>query len=181
MNWKPIMRLLCHQKEERCYKIGNEFLIVCARCLGIYIGFLFSMLTLILLYGFFKMNLNIVYVFLLFVPMAADGFSQAFGLRESKNWLRFITGYIAGFGTGCLLYALFSIAIFKSKQGILPTYESLIAAIIFLPIFLFLLEHYKNKENLFLKKFFNFVSVFSAVFLILGIIIFYALFLILQI
>lgn len=168
MNLKPIMRLLCHQREDRSYKVCNSYLLVCARCLGIYTGFLFSFLLLLIIYGFFTRTISVLYAFALIVPMATDGFSQAFRLRESKNWLRFITGYLTGMSAAYIFYALLTILLFQ-PLGRLPANEFILGSV-FMFAFIFLLEKSSNFKNIFLKKFFNFIAVFSAAFLILGVI-----------
>jgi uncharacterized membrane protein len=71
---------------------------VCARCFGIYTGFLIGMI----IYPFIKKlddfrTPNKWYLIIALIPMAVDGTTQLIGLRESFNELRFVTGFIAGF------------------------------------------------------------------------------------
>src|SRR3989344_4602285 len=105
MNFKPLMHLLCHQKPERSYSIAGEALIVCSRCLGIYVGFLASVVFLVVAFGLFTHALNFIFVLLLLVPMGIDGISQLFKIRESNNPLRFFTGYLAGFAVALVFYS----------------------------------------------------------------------------
>ena len=177
MNWKPIMRLLCHQREDRTYKVCNEYLVVCSRCLGIYAGFLFSVIILFLIYGFSAKSASLLYPFLLILPMGVDGVTQAAALRQSKNWLRFITGYLAGAGTAYLLYFVISILFAKGAQPATSGLE-LLPMLVPLPVFLFALEKSQGSDKILLKKFFNFVSIFTAAILLVSIVAIYSVILI---
>ncbi|CAB3289280.1 conserved membrane protein of unknown function [Methanocaldococcus lauensis] len=89
---------ICHQLPQRSYFIFGYKMAVCARCFGIYTGFLAGMI----IYPFVK-KLNDFklphkkYLIISLIPMVIDGTTQLIGLRESFNELRFITGFIAGF------------------------------------------------------------------------------------
>lgn len=87
---------ICHQKPERSffYK-GNQFP-VCARCTGIYAGYIF-----IPIFLFFPINLLTSIVLL--IPAILDGTTQAYCNRESNNILRVITGFM--FGAGLIGFA----------------------------------------------------------------------------
>ena len=99
-NWFDSMdftRLLCHRIPERSFFIKGHQFPVCARCTGFYTG-----LAIFLVYNYFypleyTLNLFILSIFLL-IPVAIDGFTQLFELRESNNNLRFLTGFIGGIG-----------------------------------------------------------------------------------
>jgi len=66
---------------------------VCARCTGIYLGFL----TLPLFtFGWWYINPYVSLMLLL--PTIIDGLTQAYMDRESNNFLRFITGLMNGIG-----------------------------------------------------------------------------------
>ena len=90
-------KLICHRKPERSFFINGHQFPVCARCTGFYSG-----LAAFLIYiYFFKLtyDLNLfIFSIILLIPTAIDGFTQFFGLRESNNTLRFITGFIGGIG-----------------------------------------------------------------------------------
>ena len=168
------MRILCHQREDRTYKVCDNYLLVCGRCLGIYIGFFFSFIVLLLIYGFFTRSVNVLYAFALIIPMVIDGMSQAFNLRESKNWIRFITGYLAGLSVAYIFYAIISVILATPRFAKLPYFEFIPIAAVML-FLLFILEKSQNSKIIFLKKFFNSIAIFSAVFLVFGVIILYAL------
>ena len=176
MNWKPIMRLLCHQREDRSYKICNEYLIVCGRCLGIYVGFFFSLVLLLLFYSLFAQRVNYFSILALFLPMGIDGVTQLFGLRESSNKLRFITGYLAGIGVAYMFYFIASL-IFAITPTLRMSGLEFFISLALMPIFLIVLKKSSASKKLFLHKFFNFISIFSAAIMIFGIAVFYAVFL----
>ena len=90
-------KILCHRIPERSFHFRNHQFPVCARCTGFYTG-----LAVFLIYNYFftvhySLTLLIMSIILI-IPAAADGFTQLFGLRESNNNLRFITGFIGGIG-----------------------------------------------------------------------------------
>lgn len=169
MNWKPIMRLLCHQKEERCYWMCSEPLIVCSRCLGIYFGFLLTFIFLLISFGFFTRRVEFLLAVLFLVPMGIDGVSQLFKFRESNNPLRFFTGYLAGFAVALVFYATVSRLLKIPSEGMLPNLFSLIP-LLFIPPLILIYEKFNNSQNLLLKKISNFVAIATAVFLVIAVI-----------
>jgi uncharacterized membrane protein len=85
----------CHRLSERCFRIKNEQMSVCARCFGLIIGLPFGFLTGYL--GIFSSRwLGLMFV----IPLAIDGGTQYLGYRVSNNLHRIITGCLAGFGFG---------------------------------------------------------------------------------
>jgi len=88
----------CHQLPERSYFIFDNKMTVCARCFGIYTGFLAGLIVypLFMKYIDYK-NLSRWYLIISLLPMAFDGTSQLFGFRESFNLLRLFTGLTFGF------------------------------------------------------------------------------------
>ena len=114
----------CHQKHDRSWKINENQMPVCARDVGIFMGFIMGSL-------FFRMRgynrwtvrdsflsvfdddsiesvylndgrlrLMILFLALGIVPMAMDGFTQLLTVYESTNIIRIITGFMAGFVIG---------------------------------------------------------------------------------
>lgn len=83
----------CHGKPERSFFWKGRQFPVCARCTGIYLGYLS--------YPFFLFDiffLNLFLTLVLILPALTDGLSQAFYNRESTNFLRVLTGFFAGVG-----------------------------------------------------------------------------------
>jgi uncharacterized membrane protein len=83
----------CHRKPERSFFWKGRQFPVCARCTGIYAGYISFPL-----FNFEFIHLDSWVALLLTVPTLADGLTQAFCKRESNNPLRFITGLVAGVG-----------------------------------------------------------------------------------
>jgi uncharacterized membrane protein len=94
--------LTCHQLPQRSFNVFGHKMCYCQRCCAIYTGiFCFG-----LLYPLFSRRLLPLrwrWMFLLWLPMAIDGFTQLFGLRESNWQLRVITGTL--FALSCVWVA----------------------------------------------------------------------------
>jgi uncharacterized membrane protein len=84
-------RLTCHQMENRSFFISGHKMCLCQRCMAIYGGVFLLGLAYPLLRGRLR-PLRWRWMFLLWAPMAVDGFTQLFGWRESTWELRLITG-----------------------------------------------------------------------------------------
>ena len=83
---------ICHQESDRCFHYHGLPLAVCARCLGIYIGFVIGLLGSRFLSGFRRILLAHPRLLLLFVvPMAIDL------LLPNNHWSRLLTGIAASF------------------------------------------------------------------------------------
>ena len=97
--------LICHRKLERSFFVKGHQFPVCARCTRFYIA-------LVLYFGyayFFYVEYSVLLVLmaiLCLVPTAIDGLIQLVGWRESNNFLRFITGLMAGLGLGIIVKAI---------------------------------------------------------------------------
>ena len=94
---------LCHRMKERSIWFFGLEKYLCARCLGILLGGLLGILLFRVLY-----QIPPIGAFLLLIPMLIDGFSQAFGWRDSTNQLRLITGFLFGLGMAPVLEMIFS-------------------------------------------------------------------------
>lgn len=93
----------CHQKSERSFFVRGRQFHICARCTGILTGYFLSP------FMYFADSKVITTTFLTFTfLMAVDGFTQLYGLRESTNLLRFITGLGWGvtFFPFCVVFVL---------------------------------------------------------------------------
>jgi len=77
---------------------------ICSRCTGIYLGIIIGIIT-----DFLKplWNINAFYPSTIFtltlIPIAIDGTGQLFGLWESNNKRRFLTGLLGGLATGATI------------------------------------------------------------------------------
>lgn len=93
----------CHQLPERSYTLFGHQVAYCQRDLAIYTTIFLSGL------GFGALRrwlppLPFRYYLPLILPMALDGLSQLFGLRESTWWLRTLTGSLFGLASVWLLF-----------------------------------------------------------------------------
>jgi uncharacterized membrane protein len=87
----------CHQIPSRCFFVFGHPLAVCARCLGIYSGFLAGTLIYPFLKGFFLPSLPRAKNFILVsFPIVLDTAANLIGIWESPEWLRFLTGLLWG-------------------------------------------------------------------------------------
>lgn len=99
--WEKVLNLFnyigdhsgCHQIPERCFKIKGYTFPLCARCTGILIGQILA--CIVIMCGVtvpFGISLA------MFGIMGIDGSVQHFGIKESTNTRRFLTGFLGGFG-----------------------------------------------------------------------------------
>ncbi|MBM4249524.1 MAG: DUF2085 domain-containing protein [Euryarchaeota archaeon] len=100
----------CHQKASRSLFINGNEMPYCARDLGVFIGMAIG--CGLCLYIILDLKVWIILGGL--VPMGIDGVGQLFGLWESTNPIRLITGGLAGFVTGLALAYIF----FAIDQGL---------------------------------------------------------------
>ncbi|MFQ5684382.1 MAG: DUF2085 domain-containing protein [Candidatus Binatia bacterium] len=97
-----ILSPLCHQRPSRSLWIFGSPMGVDARCFALYTAFLLTGLSLRCDLGKTRWRIGL----LLLLPILVDGFTQLFGLRESTNVLRVLTGALGGIGLGLLLYPM---------------------------------------------------------------------------
>jgi uncharacterized membrane protein len=89
---------MCHGLESRCLILWDTPMPICSRCFAIYAGLLVGVAAFAFLAFLRAKPLPLAGLVALSVPLMIDGFSQAFGLRESVNELRIFTGVLAGSG-----------------------------------------------------------------------------------
>lgn len=113
MSFNPL-DLICHRMPERTFSYKGHYFPVCARCTGFYI----SLFAYFIYAYFFFINYTpklLLSAILLLSPAGIDGTTQYFGLRESNNYLRLVTGLLGGIGLGILVkgfkYYLFLLGI----------------------------------------------------------------------
>ncbi|UCE42768.1 MAG: DUF2085 domain-containing protein [Candidatus Aminicenantes bacterium] len=87
----------CHQIPSRCFYAFGYPTAVCARCLGIYLGFLLGTLIFPFVKGFSMPTMPKAKIFIsLFLPIVTDTAANILGLWTSTDWVRFITGVLWG-------------------------------------------------------------------------------------
>lgn len=73
---------------------------MCSRCTGIYIGFIFSLLAIILFDRKIKSEIPSIKIFIIlifaFLLMGADAVLSTFKIIGANNYVRFITGFLVG-------------------------------------------------------------------------------------
>jgi uncharacterized membrane protein len=89
------MHVICAQTPSHSFYIFGHQLCLCERCLAIYSAMFFSSLFFLVRQRRMP-GLRFWQLALLSVPMALDGFTQMFGLRESNWELRLFTGALFG-------------------------------------------------------------------------------------
>jgi uncharacterized membrane protein len=99
--FKKIYSSVCHQNDGRTYSIFGVELFVCARCAGIYIGFLIFSLISIFLKNF-KIKEKIFISAL--AAMVTDVILHTTGIVSYSKYFAFATGLF--FGSVCFLYIL---------------------------------------------------------------------------
>ena len=87
---------------------------VCARDISIYLGILIGLIV----FPFFrKLDSKeippAIFYLIALIPIALDGGTQFIGLRESTNFLRLITGFIAGFPIAFYVIPMFNRSLLK--------------------------------------------------------------------
>lgn len=84
---------LCHRRADRSFFWGDKQFPICARCTGVILGEIFSIIIFIL--GF---RPGYLYSLILLIPLGADWGFQFLKVLESENWRRLFTGVLGGAG-----------------------------------------------------------------------------------
>jgi len=132
---------LCHQIPERSFIFGGIQLPVCARCSGLYIGIIVTLILLFVLYrgaqrsglpgkGFY------VGAVVATLAMGIDGFGSYLGLYTTNNFMRVLTGIMFGSAMAPVIYALLieSLAPDASPRRILDGGRELAVWVLAIPL-----------------------------------------------
>ncbi len=116
--------LVCHQRPERTLFIGGQYLPVCARDTGAFIGLLLGyVLVLFLRRKAAKGPPNLYLSSAMMLPLLVDSFGQILGFWTSTNALRLLTGLLFGTAlTPFLIYA-HSLSFLKGKVPLVRKLE----------------------------------------------------------
>jgi uncharacterized membrane protein len=88
---------VCHQVASRSFHLLGHPLAVCARCLGIYLGFLAGLASYPLFRDFRRVRLPPTWVFwAVSAPIVLDTLANFAGLWSTPNIFRFATGILWG-------------------------------------------------------------------------------------
>ncbi len=103
--------LLCHQQPDRTLAFGPWPMPVCARCEGLYLGFLIGLLLQIVLKKSAPVLRRGTGVFILsaglILALVADGLGSKFHYWDSGNPARFVLGFLGGCGISIFILSLF--------------------------------------------------------------------------
>ena len=93
--------LVCHQETNKLIIIGDIQSLTCARCTGIYFGFLF--LSVLNIFIGFEKSPKIKFFLLFSVPMLLDVLFYSTGVYHYSKSIAFISGFLFG-STGFLYF-----------------------------------------------------------------------------
>src|SRR5438105_224578 len=93
-----IQIVACYRKAERSFFWKGKQFPVCARCVGVYLGYLSFPV-----FNFDLLHLSSLLSILITLPTIIDGLSQAIMNRESTNFIRVTTGILGGVGAMSLM------------------------------------------------------------------------------
>lgn len=94
---------VCHQALERSFLISGKPLLVCARCSGLYISFLFAFIFLSQTQKEYQPKKDFILALALVFPLTFEGVLSYFGFWQTNNYFRWATGVLAGFSFALLL------------------------------------------------------------------------------
>ena len=86
---------MCHQKADRSFFINGNQMPFCSRCTAIWLGLAIGLGLMF----FLKLKIDEKFVYIIIIgilPIGIDGLGQLFGLWESTNLIRVITGLLIG-------------------------------------------------------------------------------------
>jgi uncharacterized membrane protein len=111
---------VCHQIPERTITFGETDMPVCARCMGIYIGFMFSIILMLIIYRKKESGFPPIYVIILsivfIISAGIDGLLSYMKVYETNNIIRIITGYVSGLGISVICYPVFAFQYYKDSE-----------------------------------------------------------------
>lgn len=110
---------------------------VCARCCGFYTGFFITAVILFIMFKKKESDLPPKYILVILAfflsSFVVDGIASNFGIYNTNNNLRFITGILSGSAISIILYPVFTFQYYrnaKSKKILRPPVKFIIYIII---------------------------------------------------
>lgn len=108
---------LCHQLDPRSFGFDGSYMPLCSRCTGIYIGFLFSLAAIVIIErrikGEFPSVKTVIVVLCAIFLMGLDVLASSLRFFTSNNYIRFTTGFLAGWFIALILIQLKNILMWK--------------------------------------------------------------------
>lgn len=133
---------VCHQLSSRSLTVGNIILPICSRCSGIYTGFFITAIILFIMFRKKESDLPPLYILIIFtiffLSTIIDGIASNFGLYNTNNNLRFITGFLCGSSIMSITYPIFTFQYYKEskKEKIFKKPDEFIIYILILIVFI---------------------------------------------
>ncbi|MBO3800383.1 MAG: DUF2085 domain-containing protein [Candidatus Brockarchaeota archaeon] len=122
--------LVCHQRPDRTLWIGGNYLPVCARCTGAYLGLLLGYVLIPFLSNKEARGPPNLYLSLvLILPLWIDSIGQMLGFWSSTNDARLITGILFGVSLSPLLIYVLSLSSFSNRIPVLKRIKPEIAVL----------------------------------------------------
>ncbi len=94
----------CHQYDSRSLHINDHKLTVCARCSGIYFGFLIGLLGFSLIFKKIKIKYPVLFLFVISIPMILDISLNYLSILSSNIITRLVSGLIFGILSTLIIY-----------------------------------------------------------------------------
>jgi uncharacterized membrane protein len=108
---------LCHQQDPRSFGFNGLYMPLCSRCTGIYIGLLFSLAAIVVIErkvkGEFPTVKTVVITVGVVLLMGLDVAVSALKFFDSNNYIRFVTGFLAGWFIALILLQLKNILMWR--------------------------------------------------------------------
>ena len=111
---------LCHQRADRSLSLNGNEMPFCSRCTAIWFGLAIG-LGFMVLYQVVLNEKFLIALIVALIPIGIDGTGQLFGLWESTNLIRILTGLpigiICGIAIGIILDELRTMSIFSNLKN----------------------------------------------------------------
>jgi uncharacterized membrane protein len=111
--------LVCHQSPDRTILVANHFLPLCARCTGIYTGFLLSTAYQFTLWQNRARKLPVLQISLFSIVFLAvlifESIGSYLGFWTSPRYIRLTLGLLGGSSIGLFLFPVFSFSVFRKR------------------------------------------------------------------
>ncbi len=108
----PILSFSCHQQKDRSLMIFGNTMLICSRCTGVYLGYLFGRLYTGLSFRSFLMSIKkmsrneLLLILSLFILGFSEWGIENLGLVNSTNAVRFLSGFFLGLFMAKLLHGI---------------------------------------------------------------------------
>lgn len=104
---------VCHQYDSRSLHLNEHKFAVCARCSGIYFGFMAGLLIFASLFKSIKIKNPALYLFFISIPMIIDILLNYFGIYTSNLFTRTGSGLIFGILSTLIIYPTYQQAFYE--------------------------------------------------------------------